>query len=287
MRHYIAKTGFFMTDRDIPNSVEECRAILRRYHQAREQSRKLHGHRDSLDDKIDDLTHQINADRKLFLEERSNELGKLLGAKQALMLKLKQTRLEVDHWLDAVEEMEERSNLITERLVDLLFSDDPKAEEEYHLLKKTQIDSEHAVAQLSKLTRNMSRIVDNLRYANEIASGALGRGMLRFLYFWRTPTRIAGAHLEQVNTAAVELTHCKPIEPWLANSDFNHIQTIAQALIRHYDSQWGFRTIQEVYTPLRIELETLQQKTTDILLKTEQAASNAHEQLQTWLLGRE
>lgn len=277
-----------MSDQDIPNSVDECRAILKRYHQAREQSRKLHGHREQLDDKITDLTHQIDVDRQLFLEERVSELGKLLSAKQALMQKLKQTKLEVDHWLDAVEEMEERSRLITDRLVDLLFRDDPSSEAEYEKLHDRQNAAEQASMQLAALQKTLTKAIENLRYADENASTALLNGILRFLYFWRTPTHVISLHLDQANSALQEiLNELKIQEEWLSPADGIALQRVAQALLDQSQTRWSFRTIQEVYTPLRLELEELSKHISQAQIKAEQAAKETYDHLQTWLLGNE
>lgn len=276
-----------MPDHDIPSSIDECRTILRRYHQAREQSRKLRDHRDQLDDKIEDLTRQIDTDRKLFLDEHLSELGKLLSAKQALMLKLKQTKLEVDHWLDAVEEMEERSTLITERLVDLLFKDNPKAEAEYERLRNQQNIAEHSSTQLSALERTLAKAIDNLRYADEIASAALLEGILRFLYFWRTPTRMISLHLDQVNEAAKEIHETKIHTDWLSDADSSRLKEIAQTLLAQSESRWSFRTIQEVYRPLRLDLEELSKHVAKAQGHAEEAAKSTHEHLQGWLLGKD
>ncbi len=276
-----------MPDQEIPSSIDECRAILRRYHQAREQSRKLHGHRDQLDDKIADLAHQIDADKKLFLEEHAGEMGKLLSAKQALMLKLKQTKLEVDHWLDSVEEMEERSTLITHHLVNLLFKDNPNAEAEYERLSAQEQTAEHASTQLSTLQRTLTKAIDNLRYADEIASTALLDGILRFLYFWRTPTRMVSLHLDQVNEAAQEILKTNIHKDWIPDTDSTQLKETAQALLTQSESRWGFRTIQNVYRPLRLNLEELSKHVARAQFQAEEAAKSTHEKLQTWLLGKD
>ncbi len=268
-----------MSDRDLPRSVEECRATLKRHYQAREQSQKLQNHRIQLDDKIDELAHQIDADRKLFLKEHANEMGKLLGAKQSLMLKLKQTRLEVDHLLDAVEEMEERSGLVTERLVDLLLKDDPSAEANYNSLQAHKDDAKGAAQQLSALVQALASVLDRLRLADQTTHKATG--IWRFLSLPRDPS----PHLHQVQAAAAALTNFKIPEPWLSAADSAQLETIAQAISKQTDHQANFQIQQKACASLFLELEELYQKARQAQASAEQTASTAQEKLHLWLLG--
>lgn len=260
-----------MSHSEMKKNLHNLRQTLRQKENALKEAKTYLENRESLQAAINSLSHQLSQQR------RSPDT--ITQHDRETLLKLKQRKQEIDHWLDSVEDLSE-DLLILERksLIESILQSSPDQQASYHSL----IEEKEKLETLIHLTDALLAISQDLdQYLNKII--AEGQSMRRGGFFryimGLNPNLVVLSCFTAIKTSSEQALDLIQNSPPHAFSEEEAAQCIQTLNLLHTacQSKWRWRTLprefqnlKELWLNQKIMLENKKSNYFSDLIKNEQ-----------------
>jgi hypothetical protein len=218
--------------------------------------------------------------------EATSALQNEIEKQRSLLKRIKKQKLEMDHLLDNLEEgSEERVESINRQLVKAILDLYPDQQSVYTLMEDEHNKIVNELNGLSDLVQICEELKQSLEKIHNTRQTVRKQGLLRYL-FGQNPNVIIAQelhNLSELSESSMPMIEAHESEKNKSAALFKELRNLMESLYKHSKQRWGFKIIDNIFSPALNTLSSIQYEVEEQLRVKESTLKVSEKKFSEWL----